>query len=239
MSSTRNGDDGTRTEWDEGADERTQVIESATPAGWADPDTTRLQPVQAPGAVPPRPDYATPAPTHERDIARPDPRGTLDWDLQVARMHNRPLTDVGLLVLRLFSLPLMLQGIYHVGEFGALVDDLRGVLPGQMASEAVAVGVILGQLLLPPLVGVGFLTRLAALAQAVLMAGLYGLLVLPTSQVLDPATGALSGEGVLAYAAVALPLFFTGAGRFSIDHTVGARGRDRRVEKRVTKRLGG
>lgn len=215
MSSTRDPD-GT---WsDDGSDERTQVID-VRPQVLERAEPTGVRP-----------------PVYERDIARTDPRGTPDWDLQVSRMSNRPLTDAGLLVLRLCSLPLVLHGFYHLGSFGGLVDSLRGGVGG-VPPEAIAVGLVVGQLLLPPLLAVGFLTRVSALTQAGMMSVAYALLVLSGAGILDPATGALAGESVLAYAALALPLLFTGAGRFSIDHAVGASGRERRVERRVAKRL--
>ena len=55
---------------------------------------------------------------------------------------------------------------------------------------------------------------------------------------LDPATGALAGEVPLLYAALGLALLFTGPGRISLDRALTSAGQERRVEKRVARRLG-
>ncbi len=181
------------------------------------------------------PEYAPPR-TPAPDVARPDPRGTDAWLLQLSRMSNRPTTDVGLLLLRLWSVPLVLHGVHHVTHFGALVDTLRPLPLAATAPEVFAVLVVAGQLFLPALLVVGLLTRMAGLAQAGLMATVYALAVLTTTPVLDPATGVLSGENALAYAAFAAVLVFTGPGRFSLDHLIGAERREARAERRLAKR---
>ena len=54
-------------------------------------------------------------------------------------------------------------------------------------------------------------------------------------EVLDPVTGGLAQPAPLAYAALALPLVFTGAGRLSIDHALGADRRVRLAERRASR----
>ena len=63
------------------------------------------------------------------------------------------------------------------------------------------------------------------------------LATLPEGPLLDPGTRTLVSEATLAYAALALPLVFTGPGRMSLDHGVTASSRERKVERRVAKRL--
>ena len=58
---------------------------------------------------------------------------------------------------------------------------------------------------------------------------------LVTTGVFDPQTGALAGEAALAYAALALPLVFTGAGRISIDHGLTSGRRERVATRRIEK----
>lgn len=214
--------------------ERTEVLDLREPA-------PRQPPAPAGGHAPVPPvAHAAPAgpPTSAADVARRDPRGTPEWDLQMSRMANRPMTDLGLLLLRLCSLPMLLHGLHKAQDYPGLVETLRGNAVGTLAPEVFAGLVIAGQVLLPLLIAVGLLTRLSALAQAAMMACVYAFFVLASNPVLDPRTGGLSGEAALGYVAIALPLFFTGAGRLSLDHLLGARGRERRAEKRVLKRLG-
>lgn len=225
----------TPTGWEPDGDERTQVLPTQpAPA----PDSTRVQPAAAPPPPGrPHPYETRPAP-REQDVARRDPRGTPEWDLQVARLHNRPLTDVGLLVLRLLSVPLVLHGVHKAAGFAGFVETVRSNPFGAMAPEVFAGLVVAGQLALPVLLALGFATRFAALAQAAMMASIYALWVLASSPVIDPRTGGLSGEAALAFAALALPLVFTGPGRFSLDHALGGARRERRVERRAARSLG-
>lgn len=175
----------------------------------------------------------------EADIARRDPRGSVEFDLQLARQKNRVGTDLGLLLLRLCSLPLILHGLAHLGDFGAFAASLADNPVGGTSPALVAGLVVAGQLALPVLLAVGLVTRLAALAQAVMMAAIHVVWVLASAPVLDPETMVLTSEASLAYAAISLPLVLAGAGRFSIDHAIGASGRERRAEKRAARQLGG
>lgn len=192
-----------------------------------------------PTLPPPAPAWQAPTPVPTQpDSARVDHRGTLEWDLQVARLNNRPSTDVGLLLLRLASLPLVLRGLHKLRDFSGFVDGLRENAFAAQAPELLGVAVIAGEIALPLLIAIGLTTRLAGLLQATLMVGIFVFWTLTGTPLLDPATGALSGEAELLFAAIALPLLFTGPGRVSIDRAVTASGRERRIEKRVARRLG-
>ena len=207
-----------------------------------DPDVERTIAFEVPATMPaPSPDpHPARAPSQERrlDVARPDHRGSVEWQLEAARLSNRPATDVGLLLLRVLSLPLVLHGLGNALDFFALADRLREHAILAVAPELAAGLVVAGQLGLPVLLAVGFGTRVAALAQVLVIGGLYALELLDGAPLLDPGTRTLSGEGLLAYAALALPLVLTGPGRLSLDHAVTASGRERRVEKRVLRRVG-
>lgn len=240
MSTASHRDDSPRDPW-QSDDEHTQVLGAPGHPRPADDHTRVDHPRQQPAADY-HPVFDAPAPAtypaeSRDDVARRDPRGTVDWDLQIARMNNRPLTDLGLLLLRLFSVPLLLHGLHKAGGYASFVESLRGNAIAGAAPELFGLAVVAGQIVLPVFIGLGLLTRLSGLAQAVMMAGIYAFWVLPIATVIDAQTGALSGEAALAYAALALPLFFTGAGRFSVDHLLGASGRQRRAERRVNKRL--
>ncbi|MDO5534270.1 MAG: DoxX family membrane protein, partial [Propionibacteriaceae bacterium] len=135
------------------------------------------------------------------------------------------------------ALPLLLHGFGHVLDFFPLLDTLNTHPVAQRAPEVAAGLIVAGQLGLPLLLAAGFGTRFAGAAQALLMAGIYVLFILPDQPLLDPSTRTLANEGILAYAAVGVVLLFTGPGRISLDHAITASSRDRRIEKRVTKRL--
>lgn len=201
--------------------ERTQVL-----------DTREFQ--AAPPAPPPAP-RPQPAPP---DAARVDRRGTVEWDLAVARANNRPSTDVGLLLLRIASLPLVLRGLHHLLNFGGFIDSLRAHAFAGQAPEVLSALVIAGEIALPVLIAIGLATRVAALLQATLMVAIFVLWTLGVAPLFHPDTGALSGEAELLYAALALPLVLTGAGRVAIDRAITAAGRERRIEKKVARRLG-
>lgn len=225
--------------WDSSGDEATQVLR--TP----DADRTMAQPAARPyAAMSTAPSAQSmgyqgtgyPSGAAAGDVAVRDHRGTTEWDLAMSRMNNKPLTDFGLLLLRLCSLPLPLHGVHKALDFGGFVNTLRGNAIGAMAPEIFGGLVVAGQIFLPILILVGLGTRLAGLLQAVMMGCVYAFFVLANNPLMDPKTGGLSGEAALAYAALALPLFFTGAGRFSLDHAMGGKSRERRAEKAIAKR---
>ncbi len=227
----------------------TQPQDPDATAAWGpdDPDAERTQVLDTREFQPPapRPNPTTPvAPARSPevvrtpDVARVDHRGSLAWDLEVARWSNRPSTDLGLLLLRLCSLPLVLRGVHKLLTYPSFIDSLRDNPVAGQAPDVIGTLVMLGELALPLLIVVGFATRLAGLLQATLVVGVLAAWTLPGQPLLQPGTGALTGEAELLYAAVALPLLFTGPGRISLDRALTASGRERRIEKRVSKRLG-
>ncbi|MFV0406525.1 MAG: DoxX family protein [Propioniciclava sp.] len=210
---------------------RTQVMPTGTaapPSGWAPPDP------YLPGTPDPYPaPVADPSPTTTEAEAL---RASDTWAWQMSRTQNRASTDIGLLLLRLCSLPLILHGIRGFLNFSEYVAQVRAHPLGAPAPEVLGIAMLIAQVLLPVLIALGFGTRIAALIQALVMGGMYALWVLAGNQIVDPDTGALAAEISLVYAAFALPLVFTGPGRFSLDHGLTAERRDRVVQRRVEKR---
>ena len=97
-------------------------------------------------------------------------------------------------------------------------DVVATNLVGGAAPELIAWLVVLGQVGLPVLLGVGLFTRPAAFLVAAMMAAIWGLAVVTRfDYTLLTGTGGLTGEPALLYVALALPLVFTGAGRWSLD----------------------
>ena len=157
------------------------------------------------------------------------------YALQLSRMQNRRLTDLGLFLLRLSSLALVLEGIHQLMHLGPAIEALRGVPFVGQAPDLVAVALGTAWVVFPALLAVGLFTRVAALLQAAGIAVVYACLLLGGAPVLDPLTGGLAQPAPLAYAALALPLVFTGAGRLSIDHALGADRRVRLAERRASR----
>ena len=131
--------------------------------------------------------------------------------------HGRGL-DFGLLMLRLGLLLLVPHGVAKAVDMPAFVREVQSSFLGAQAPELVAWTTMIGQVALPVLVAVGLFTRAAAFLVAAMMAATW---VLAIYLRLDyaPLTpeGALTGEPVLLYLVLVLPLAFTGAGRWSLD----------------------
>lgn len=140
-----------------------------------------------------------------------------DLDPRDVEQHSRGL-DFGLLVLRAGSLPLVAHGLHKALDMPAFVAEVGANPVGGQGPEFFAWLIMLGQVALPVLVAVGLFTRPAAFLVAAMMAAIWGLTV-PLSLGYTPLTpeGALTGEAVVLYVALALPLVFTGAGRWSLD----------------------
>lgn len=215
----------------------------ASPAPQADPaeptavlDVSALRETPAVAASAPPPVAAASSRRPEPDLAEFDPRDSPDYAYELERMQNRRFTDVGLLVLRLLSLPLLLRGLYQLLHLGPLTDQMRRLPLLDQAPDVAAVAVAVAAVVLPVLIAVGLFTRVAALLLSVITGLLYGLALWAGAPVLDPTTGGLANEASVMYGALALPLVFTGAGRASVDHGLGTDRRERLADRRVSKR---
>ena len=131
--------------------------------------------------------------------------------------HSRGL-DFGLLVLRLAGLPMLLHGVHKAVDMDGFTQVVAGNVVGGQAPDFFAWLVMLGQIGLPLLVAVGLFTRPAAFLLTAMMAAIWVLMIyLPAGYTPLGAEGQLTGESALLYAGLALPLIFTGAGRWSMD----------------------
>ncbi len=143
-----------------------------------------------------------------------------EWEqeaTQEAEIHSRGL-DFGLLLLRLGLLPLLPHGVHKAVDMPGFVREVEANVIGGQAPEFFAWMIMIGQVALPVLVAVGLFTRPAAFLVAASMVTIW---ILAVYLRLDyaPLTpeGALTGEPALLYLALALPLVFAGAGRWSLD----------------------
>lgn len=148
-------------------------------------------------------------------------REVYDWDdggpADRRTVHDRGVA-FGLLVLRLGSLLLLPHALHKARDMPSFTGEVASNAVGGVAPELFAWLVLLGQLGLPVLLAVGLFTRPAAFLLAAMMAAVWALAVVPRLDytVLTDA-GGLTGETALLYVALALPLAFTGAGRWSLD----------------------
>lgn len=127
-------------------------------------------------------------------------------------------TDFGLLLLRLGLLLLVPHGLAKATDMAAFVETVDSNVVGAQAPEFFAWMVMLGQVALPLLVALGLFTRPAAFLVAAMMVTIWALMIyLRLDYTLLTETGGLTGEAALLYAVLALPLAFTGAGRWSAD----------------------
>lgn len=155
--------------------------------------------------------------TFEHDYHRD---GADRWDAYLgpdAEAHSRGL-DFGLLLFRLGLLLLLPHGIHKAMDVPAFVEQVGDNVVGRQAPELVAWIVVSGLIAPPLLAAIGLFTRPVAFLLAALMASMWALeTVLAADYTPLTGDGALTGEPALLYLALALPLVFTGAGRWSLD----------------------
>ena len=140
--------------------------------------------------------------------------------------HGRML-DIGLLLLRLFMLALVFHGFNKLTHASGFIGGLENFPVGRAAPELFGWMIILGQLALPILVAIGLFTRASAALIAIMMIAIWIFVdfMSPDYSFLGE-HGEIFGEGALLYAWLAIPLIFTGAGRYSLDWNLfGSKGR--------------
>lgn len=142
--------------------------------------------------------------------------GLIDF-LTLANFANLNVRDIGLLVLRIGTLPLIMHGWAKLTNFegfagGAMANiGLTSIAPTFFAFLVVA-----GQILLPIFIMAGLFTRWSGLLQAVLFFFIIVMVNIPGGMWSEH--GGFSFDSSLYYFFPGLALFFLGAGRISIDH---------------------
>lgn len=175
-----------------------------------------------------------PSPTRDRDVVvdRDRPR-TVDRDVVVDRrgpsglikfltlsgFANLGIRDLGLLVLRLGTLPLIFHGVHKLQGYSGFLGTLRGNSVGSIAPELFGIMVVAGQILLPIFIALGLFTRWCGLLLAILFAFIIGAVNIPSNG-LWAKFGGFSFDSSLYYLIPGLALFFLGAGRLSADHAL-------------------
>lgn len=155
---------------------------------------------------------------YHHEIGDPDIWDEDDYALTgPVEAHGRSL-DLGLLLLRLAGLPMLLHGVAKAVDMPAFTQVVGDNLVGAQAPDLFAWVIVLGQLALPLLVAIGLFTRPAAFLLAGMLAAIWASTVyLGGDDTVLGRDGLLTGEHALLYAGLALPLVFTGAGRWSVD----------------------
>lgn len=121
----------------------------------------------------------------------------------------RKNNDFGLLILRVAVGLLML--LHGIGKLGGGLEFISGMLEGKGIPGFIAYGVLIGEILAPILIIIGFRTRIGALLLAVNC--LVAVLLVHSADIAKLSdTGGWAIELVGLYFFGALALFFTGGG---------------------------
>lgn len=136
---------------------------------------------------------------------------TLDY------FNHENVRSLGLLVLRLGTLAIFLHGWHKLHGYQGFVKFLGTAPVGELAPELFGFLVVAGQLLLGIALALGIFTRWSGLWLACMFAFIILAVNIPTQGLLGEA-GGLSFEPSLFYFVPGLVLFFTGAGKFSLDY---------------------
>lgn len=132
-------------------------------------------------------------------------------------MNGENFRNVGLLVLRLGTLAIFLHGWSKLHGFEGFVKFLGTAPVGEWAPLFFGVLVVTGQLLLGIALTLGLFTRWSALWLACMFAFIILAVNIPMGGLIGE-SGGLSFEPALYYFVPGVVLFFTGAGKFSLDY---------------------
>ena len=129
-------------------------------------------------------------------------------------MQQARMDDIGKLILRLaLGVIVLLHGI---AKLTGGVDGIAGMLQGVGLPGVLAYGVLLGEVLGPLLLIVGFHARVGAALVAINMLFAIALAHLPQVLILNDQGGwAIELQALMLFAAIAL--LFTGPGRYSLN----------------------
>ncbi len=167
--------------------------------------------------------FQTPSSDYEYDASSVEEKkiGFVKGFLTLRFMEPRWLRDVGLLLLRLATLPLILYGVHwllNVSTFASVVGDS---VVGQAAPYLFAWLTILAYLIVPILISLGLFTRWSGLILAVVFGVVIVTIDIPHKGIIGGDYNALTFESAYLYFVLGVSTFFLGAGRFSLDNVLG------------------
>lgn len=166
---------------------------------------------------------ATPSSDYEYDASSVEEKkvGFVKGFLTLRFMESRWLRDVGLLILRLATLPLMLYGVHWLLNVSTFASVLENSVIGQVAPYLFAWLTVLAYLILPVLISLGIFTRWAGLILASVFAMVIVTVDIPNKGIIGGDYNALTFESAFLYFVLGLGAFFLGAGRLSVDNILG------------------
>lgn len=127
---------------------------------------------------------------------------------------NRKNIDFGLLVLRItFAILTIMHGWFHLTTG---TERVRGMLSSMELPEVLAYGVLIGELVAPVLILVGYYTRWASVIAVINFIATIAIGHPAEIFKLTP-TGGSAIELNLLYMVIPLALIFTGAGKYAIN----------------------
>ncbi|MFJ5170624.1 DoxX family protein [Rothia terrae] len=148
---------------------------------------------------------------------------TLDY------LNHENMRSFGLLILRLGTLAIFLHGWHKLHGYQGIVKFLGTAPVGELAPQFFGFLVVAGQLLLGIALALGIFTRWSSLWLACMFAFIILAVNIPTNGLISE-QGGLSFEPVLFYFVPGLVLFFTGAGKFSLDYLLVGRHRHSTID---------
>jgi putative oxidoreductase len=126
----------------------------------------------------------------------------------------RKNNDLGLLILRITVSVLMF--LHGISKFGGSLEFIKGMLAEKGIPDFIAYGVLVGEILAPIAILIGFRTRIAAAIYA--FNCLAAILIAHSSEIFSMGEhGGWALELIGLYFFGALTLFFTGAGNIAVS----------------------
>lgn len=126
----------------------------------------------------------------------------------------RKNNDLGLLILRITVSVLMF--LHGISKFGGSLEFIKGMLAEKGIPDFIAYGVLVGEILAPIAILIGFRTRIAAAIYA--FNCLVAILIAHSSEIFSMGEhGGWALELLGLYFFGALTLFFTGAGNIAVS----------------------
>ena len=138
---------------------------------------------------------------------------------------DNKLLHLGLVALRILPGVILFHGISKAMNFSGFVQTVAKAPLGSAAPTLFAALVVMGEILLPIAVALGFFTRISAFLESFMMFFIWLLVPVQAAvakrgnlaDIISP-TGGPVGENAVAYLFALVPLILTGAGVHSFDH---------------------
>lgn len=159
----------------------------------------------------------SPQGVHSTEVPQHRPVNPAVSFLTLKPMASAGVRDIGLLVLRIFTLLLVFHGVHKAQGYDGFLTSLEKNDVGSVAPQVFGVLVVAGQILLPIFMFIGLFTRWCGLLQVVLFLFIIGAVNIPNGGWMSE-HGGFAFESSLLFLVMGVVLFMTGPGRLSVDH---------------------